>query len=59
MQPLEWREVALRDGVRNTTLRWIAGGVRLSLGIPAPVGSRWKTHDAAGVHRIANNADQA
>jgi A/G-specific adenine glycosylase len=38
MQPLEWREVALRDGVRdNTGLRWIARAELPSLGIPAPV----------------------
>ncbi len=38
MQPLEWREVALRDGVRdNDSLRWIARAELASLGIPAPV----------------------
>ena len=38
MQPLEWREVALRDGVRdNADLRWIARAELPSLGIPAPV----------------------
>jgi A/G-specific adenine glycosylase len=38
MQPLEWREVALRDGVRdNAGLRWIARAELASLGIPAPI----------------------
>jgi A/G-specific adenine glycosylase len=38
MQPLEWREVALRDGVRdNDSLRWIPRAELASLGIPAPV----------------------
>ncbi|GAA5006030.1 A/G-specific adenine glycosylase [Pseudoluteimonas lycopersici] len=38
MQPLEWREVALREGVRdNADLRWIARAELASLGIPAPV----------------------
>ena len=38
MQPLEWREVALRDGVRdNGGLRWVARAELASLGIPAPV----------------------
>jgi A/G-specific adenine glycosylase len=38
MQPLEWREVALRDGVRdNAGMRWIARAELASLGIPAPI----------------------
>ena len=38
MQPLEWREVALRDGVRdNAGMRWIARPQLASLGIPAPI----------------------
>jgi A/G-specific adenine glycosylase len=38
MQPLEWREVALRDGVRDDdSLRWVARAELASLGIPAPV----------------------
>jgi A/G-specific adenine glycosylase len=38
MQPLEWREVASRDGVRdNADLRWTARAELVSLGIPAPV----------------------
>ena len=38
MQPLEWREVASRDGVRdNADLRWTARAELASLGIPAPV----------------------
>jgi len=38
MQPLEWREVALRDGVRdNGNMRWVARAELASLGIPAPV----------------------
>ena len=38
MQPLEWREVALRDGVRDDAdMRWIARAELASLGIPAPI----------------------
>ncbi|MCC7248128.1 MAG: NUDIX domain-containing protein, partial [Lysobacter sp.] len=38
MRPLTWREVALRDGVRDDdAMRWIARGDLASLGIPAPV----------------------
>lgn len=36
--PRRWRDVALRDGVRdNDDLRWVAPGSLSTLGIPAPI----------------------
>lgn len=38
MRPLAWRDVSLRDGVRDDdAMRWVARGDLPSLGIPAPV----------------------
>jgi A/G-specific adenine glycosylase len=38
LQPLQWREVALRARVAdNDDLRWVARGELAALGIPAPI----------------------